>query len=411
MRPTKLFIGGISSNTSTKDMRAHFSQYGRVLDCVAMKRDDGRSRSFGYVTLDSPEAADKCIAVPQVIDSRVVDVKRAVPERPAGKENKTEWDKLSTNNKKKARSPKAGEDLCIARDYSVLLDDQAHPDFKLDVDAPEFVPAALAAVEEVEDDLEEDAAGEVLAPSLEELTRKLITLGAPPGLSLPITGLPTTAIPAPPCMPPPPPPAAAKADSGSDFTKQFTDDAQDYASTVTPSTSPSQSPGTVLVGCDSDADDEVMPKHLPSAGSSLHASGQCRPCNFFAKGRCSNDLDCEFCHLSHQKRKPTRQEKRDRKASWISRQETKLADGQTSGLLNVLTLPLRSAGESSPVAAAPAEAAPVACFINFDDYSDFSDDDDEVAARCKPQGKEAVRMLSWSREEMLRVKVSMTKAC
>ncbi|CAE7460374.1 unnamed protein product, partial [Symbiodinium sp. KB8] len=35
---------------------------------------------FGYVTLDSPQAAELCLAAPQVIDGRVVDMKRAVPE-------------------------------------------------------------------------------------------------------------------------------------------------------------------------------------------------------------------------------------------------------------------------------------------------------------------------------------------
>eukprot|EP00930_Biecheleria_cincta_P004104 TRINITY_DN104_c0_g2_i1.p1 TRINITY_DN104_c0_g2~~TRINITY_DN104_c0_g2_i1.p1 ORF type:complete len:389 (+),score=83.72 TRINITY_DN104_c0_g2_i1:65-1231(+) len=78
--PTKLFIGGITKNTSTEVLRQHFCRYGRVLDCVAMRREDGRSRGFGYVTLDSSQAAECCLAAPQVIDGRVVDLKRAVPE-------------------------------------------------------------------------------------------------------------------------------------------------------------------------------------------------------------------------------------------------------------------------------------------------------------------------------------------
>lgn len=53
---------------------------------------------------------------------------------------------------------------------------------------------------------------------------------------------------------------------------------------------------------------------LPSLGSAEHASGTCKRCNFFAKGRCQNGKACSFCHLSHEKRKPSRQEKRDRKA-------------------------------------------------------------------------------------------------
>lgn len=80
VKPAKLFIGGITRNTTTKQLRDHFSCYGKVLDCVAMRQSDGRPRGFGYVTLDSDAAADRCLAESQVIDGRVVDMKRAVPE-------------------------------------------------------------------------------------------------------------------------------------------------------------------------------------------------------------------------------------------------------------------------------------------------------------------------------------------
>jgi len=80
IQPTKLFIGGISRRTTTKQLRDHFCKHGRVLDCVAMRTPDGRPRGFGYVTLDSPQAADRFLAEPQMIDDRIVDMKRAVPE-------------------------------------------------------------------------------------------------------------------------------------------------------------------------------------------------------------------------------------------------------------------------------------------------------------------------------------------
>lgn len=80
VRPTKLFIGGISRRTTTKQLRDHFSKVGRVLDCVAMRQPDGRPRGFGYVTLDSPEAAEQFLLAPQMIDDRIVDIKPAVPD-------------------------------------------------------------------------------------------------------------------------------------------------------------------------------------------------------------------------------------------------------------------------------------------------------------------------------------------
>merc|ERR1719345_619674 len=80
LRPTKLFIGGISRHTTTKQLRDHFSEFGKVLDCVAMRTQDGHPRGFGYVTLECPMAAERCLQQPQSIDNLIVDMKRAVPE-------------------------------------------------------------------------------------------------------------------------------------------------------------------------------------------------------------------------------------------------------------------------------------------------------------------------------------------
>jgi len=181
------------------------------------------------------------------------------------------------------------------------------------------------------------------------------------------------------------------------------------ASTATPSTSP----GTVTVDCEEDSDGEdedvAMPKELPSMGSKLHASGNCRPCNFFGKGRCSNALDCEFCHMPHQKRKPTRQEKRDRKTAWLVRQAEKGLDEKTASILEVVT---EGALKKEASAEAPVQQAAMACLINFDDYSDFSDEEDEAVLPAKPQQLQSSGGgVCWSREEMLRVKAQMSKSC
>jgi len=77
--PAKLFIGGLPRQTSTQQLRDHFSKHGRVVDCVVMRWSDGRSRGFGYITYDSSESANEVLKVPQTLDGRVVDVKRAVP--------------------------------------------------------------------------------------------------------------------------------------------------------------------------------------------------------------------------------------------------------------------------------------------------------------------------------------------
>jgi len=41
---------------------------------------------------------------------------------------------------------------------------------------------------------------------------------------------------------------------------------------------------------------------LPSVGSTLHASGRCSRCCFFLKDRCRNGVNCQFCHLPHERR-------------------------------------------------------------------------------------------------------------
>eukprot|EP00928_Gymnodinium_smaydae_P026057 TRINITY_DN20565_c0_g1_i1.p1 TRINITY_DN20565_c0_g1~~TRINITY_DN20565_c0_g1_i1.p1 ORF type:complete len:517 (+),score=91.16 TRINITY_DN20565_c0_g1_i1:96-1553(+) len=88
LRPTKLFVGGISRRTTTKQLREHFSKGGRVLDCVAMRQPDGRPRGFGYVTMECPDVAAEYLRTPQTIDDRVVDVKPAVPDTAAGVKEK-----------------------------------------------------------------------------------------------------------------------------------------------------------------------------------------------------------------------------------------------------------------------------------------------------------------------------------
>jgi len=51
--------------------------------------------------------------------------------------------------------------------------------------------------------------------------------------------------------------------------------------------------------CDSDALEKptLGSAQLPSRGSALHRWGACKPCAFVFAGGCSNDVDCEFCHL------------------------------------------------------------------------------------------------------------------
>lgn len=76
--PCKLFVGGISSQTSTEALHQHFAKYGRVVDAVVMSKN-GRARGFGFVTFESTAPAVAVLSEAQWLDGRLVDVKRAVP--------------------------------------------------------------------------------------------------------------------------------------------------------------------------------------------------------------------------------------------------------------------------------------------------------------------------------------------
>ncbi|KAM4698596.1 heterogeneous nuclear ribonucleoprotein A3 [Rhinophrynus dorsalis] len=76
----KLFIGGLSFETTDDSLREHFEQWGKLTDCVVMRDPQTkRSRGFGFVTYSCVEEVDAAMnARPHKVDGRVVEPKRAV---------------------------------------------------------------------------------------------------------------------------------------------------------------------------------------------------------------------------------------------------------------------------------------------------------------------------------------------
>ncbi|KAL6119591.1 hnrnpa1 [Pungitius sinensis] len=76
----KLFIGGLSFETTDESLRAHFEQWGSLTDCVVMRDPNTkRSRGFGFVTYSSVDEVDAAMSArPHKVDGRVVEPKRAV---------------------------------------------------------------------------------------------------------------------------------------------------------------------------------------------------------------------------------------------------------------------------------------------------------------------------------------------
>lgn len=467
-QPTKLFIGGISRHTTTKQLRDHFSQFGRVLDCVAMRTQDGHPRGFGYVTLDCPLAADHCLREPQVIDNRVVDMKLAVPE---GSSSGTAERSKHTNFNAKmfagqgafSMDAYAGQDFNEWSAYGnaaawwsgeplyessqmdgqlldcldVLRGPQGPQTFPM-AHGLATVPGARGSVFDNYAELAEqdplDGMGLLLPPFLSSENQSLklptdfqVKMSAdaaefvpsgPPGLTAMGSTPPTknarkTARAKAPLgdvtnfintsaadlLKPFKSPTKRNPDVGSGYLSASTsptsgsveiagtalfDDSE--PNTRSPSdTSPQlnssidSSPSTLLepgsepskldeqtvtkdqgdhtsgsrdaAGSDAESIDDsddgeesvvrslaaegVVDADLPSAGSALHAAGECKRCNFFLKGRCQNGKDCEFCHFPHDKRKQSRQEKRERKAEWLS------ACGLSEGVQKELSGPVQ----------------------------------------------------------------------
>lgn len=83
MDDTKLFVGGISWDTTEDGLKAFFEQVGEVEEVVIIKdRATGRSKGFGFVTMKNAEDAAKAIEElnGKELDGRQVAVNKARPQ-------------------------------------------------------------------------------------------------------------------------------------------------------------------------------------------------------------------------------------------------------------------------------------------------------------------------------------------
>ena len=86
---TKLFVGNLSFNTTENDLQDAFAAHGTVTEAnLMMDRATGRPRGFAFVTMSSPEEAQKAIQALNgaTIDGRALTVNEARPreERTGG---------------------------------------------------------------------------------------------------------------------------------------------------------------------------------------------------------------------------------------------------------------------------------------------------------------------------------------
>ncbi|KAI3943220.1 hypothetical protein MKW92_049377 [Papaver armeniacum] len=75
----KLFIGGISWDTTEEKLTEYFGKYGEVVQTVIMRdKITGRPRGFGFVVFADPSILDMVLQDKHTIDGRTVEAKRAL---------------------------------------------------------------------------------------------------------------------------------------------------------------------------------------------------------------------------------------------------------------------------------------------------------------------------------------------
>ena len=81
----KLYVGNLPYQTTTDDLRTHFSQAGTVTDAVVIvDKRTGRSKGFGFVEFEKDEEAAKAIEMfnQKDFEGRAMVVNEARPQEP-----------------------------------------------------------------------------------------------------------------------------------------------------------------------------------------------------------------------------------------------------------------------------------------------------------------------------------------
>jgi RNA recognition motif-containing protein len=84
---TKLFVGNLSFNTTENDLQDAFAAHGTVLETnLVVDRTSGRPRGFAFVTMASPEEAQKATEAMNGanLDGRNLTVNEARPKEQSG---------------------------------------------------------------------------------------------------------------------------------------------------------------------------------------------------------------------------------------------------------------------------------------------------------------------------------------
>jgi len=76
-----LYVTGLSTRVTEKDLDEHFSEEGKVIECrLVVDPRTRESRGFGFVTMDSAEDADRCVKYlnRSTLEGRIITVEKRI---------------------------------------------------------------------------------------------------------------------------------------------------------------------------------------------------------------------------------------------------------------------------------------------------------------------------------------------